>query len=55
MNELLDTIIPISKTITSKVRNKFDPCLCFKENSEKNKLIHHTTKHYESKIKDALV
>lgn len=55
MNELLDTIIPISKTITSKVRNKFDPCLRFKEKSENNKSIHPITKRYEEKIKDALI
>ena len=54
MNDFLDTIIPYGKIITKKVKNKFDPCLRFKENSENNKSIHHMTKRYESKINEAL-
>jgi hypothetical protein len=55
MNDFLDTIIPYGKIITKKVKNKFDPCLRFKENSENNKSIPHITKRYESKINDALI
>lgn len=54
MNDFLNTIIPFEKVITKKVRNKFDPCLRFKENSENNKSIHYITKRYESKINEAL-
>lgn len=55
MRDFLRTVVPLGKSMTKKVMRKIRSRPLFHENAENNESIHKITKHYEDKIKDALL